>query len=122
LMDQKADTVRGSALTVWRQGKSIVTDRYRLTSWGEAGELGVELYDHQTDPDELLNLALDGEVSLLVDSLAQVLDRRWLASILVPDDLGRQVQNPPVAQKTPHLTPGDVYRLDGTLETRMSDE
>ena len=24
---------------------------------------------------------------------------------------------PPVAQKTPHLTPGDLYRLDGTLET-----
>lgn len=122
LIDQKADTVRGSALTVWRKGKSIATDRYRLTSWGEAGELGLELYDHQTDPDELRNLALDGEESPVLDSLTQVLERRWLASLQVPDGLGRQVAAPPVAQKTPHLTPGDLYGLDGTFETRISDQ
>ena len=121
LIDQEADSVRGSALTVWRKGKSIATDRYRLTSWGEAGELGMELYDHQTDPDELRNLALDAEESTVLDSLIQVLERRWLASRQVPDGLGRQVAAPPVAQKTPNLTPGDVYRLDGTLETMMSD-
>lgn len=122
LMDQEADTVRGSALTVWRKGKSIATDRYRLTSWGEAGKLGVELYDHQTDPDELRNLALDAEESSLLDSLTRVLERRWLASLEVPDGLGRQVADPPVAQKTPNLTPGDFYRLDGTLEIMKSDE
>lgn len=122
LMDQEADTVRGSALTVWRKGKSIATDRYRLTTWGEAGRLGMELYDHQTDPDELRNLALDAEESLLLDSLTRVLERRWLASLEVPDGLGRQVADPPVAQKTPNLTPGDLYRLDGTLETMKSDE
>ena len=32
LIDQEADTVRGSALTVWRKGESIATGRYRLTS------------------------------------------------------------------------------------------
>ena len=122
LIDQKADTVRGSALTVWRKGKSIVTDRYRLTSWGEAGALGMELYDHQTDPNELRNLALNAEESPVLDSLTQVLERRWLASLQVPDGLGRQVAAPPVAQKTPHLTPGDLYGLDGTLETRISDQ
>lgn len=122
LMDQTADTVRGSALTVWRKGKSIATDRYRLTSWGEAAALGMELYDHQMDPDELRNLALDAEESPVLDSLTQVLERRWLASLQVPDGLGRQVADPSVAQKTPHLTPGDLYRLDGTIETKMSDE
>ena len=122
LIDQEADTVRGSALTVWRKGKSIATDRYRLTSWGEGGELGMELYDHQTDPDELRNLALDAEELPVLDSLTRVLERRWLASLEVPDGLGRQVTAPPVAQKTPHLTPGDLYRWDGTLETMKSDE
>ena len=82
----------------------------------------VELYDHQTDPDELRNLALDGEESPVLDSLTQVLERRWLASLQVPDGLGRQVAAPPVAQKTPHLTPGDLYGLDGTFETRISDQ
>ena len=121
LIDQKADTVRGSALTVWRKGKSIATDRYRLTSWGEAGELGMELYDHQMDPDELRNLALDAEESPLLDSLGLVLERRWSAS-RGSRGLGRQVADPPVAQKTPNLTPGDVYRLDGTLEIMKHDE
>ena len=82
----------------------------------------MELYDHQTDPDELRNLALDAEESLLLDSLTRVLERRWLASLEVPDGLGRQVADPPVAQKTPNLTSGDLYRLDGTLETMKSDE
>jgi arylsulfatase A-like enzyme len=122
LMDQEADTVRGSALTVWRKGKSIATDRYRLTSWGQAGELGLELYDHQADPDELRNLALDGEKSPLMDSLVNVLERRWLASLRAPEGLGRQILDPPVAQKTPHLTPGDLYRLDGSIETLKTEE
>lgn len=115
LMDQEADTVRGSALTVWRKGKSIATDRYRLTSWGEAGELGMELYDHRTDPDELLNLALE-EDTRLRDSLLTVLDRRWRGATGVPDGIGRQVKDPPVAEKTPHLTHGDVHSLDGSIE------
>lgn len=122
LMDQEVDTVRGSALTVWRKGKSIATDRYRLTSWGEGGELGMELYDHRTDPDELRNLALDAEESPLLDSLVHVLDRRWLASLRAPEGLGRQILDPPVAQKTPHLTPGDLYRLDGSIETLKTEE
>jgi len=58
----------------------------------------------------------------VLDSLTRVLERRWLASLEVPDGLGRQVAAPPVAQKTPHLTPGDLYGLDGTLETMKSDE
>ena len=121
LIDQKADTVRGSALTVWRKGKSIVTDRYRLTSWGEAGALGLELYDHQTDPDELNNLALEDDPRLK-DSLVAVLERRWRGARAVPEGIGLQVENPPVAEKTPHLTHGDVHRLDGSIETLKAEE
>ena len=35
-------------------GYSMRTQRYRFTSWGD---LGSELYDHQTDPHEMVNLA-----------------------------------------------------------------
>jgi iduronate 2-sulfatase len=37
-------------------GYSLRTDRWRYTEWDQ-GEMGVELYDHETDPRELTNLA-----------------------------------------------------------------
>ncbi len=37
------------------RGHSIRTNRYRYTEWGD-GLFGAELYDHNTDPDELKNL------------------------------------------------------------------
>ncbi|MEM6470046.1 MAG: sulfatase [Planctomycetota bacterium] len=39
-------------------GCSVRDQRYRYTEWAE-GEKGVELYDHQSDPGEFRNLALD---------------------------------------------------------------
>lgn len=39
-------------------GRSIRTERYRYTEWDE-GLKGIELYDHQTDPNEWFNLATD---------------------------------------------------------------
>ncbi|MEZ6057031.1 MAG: sulfatase [Planctomycetaceae bacterium] len=44
-------------------GCSIRTDRYRYTEWGE-GKHGVELYDHQTDPQEFHNLAIKPTASV----------------------------------------------------------
>ncbi len=39
-------------------GRSIRTDRYRYTEWDD-GKRGAQLYDYQTDPGELKNLASD---------------------------------------------------------------
>ena len=39
-------------------GCSIRTHRWRLTEWADGRE-GVELYDHQSDPNEFHNLAID---------------------------------------------------------------
>jgi hypothetical protein len=48
--------VRDAALTQYATGYSIRTARYRYTEWGEGGDDGVELYDHQNDPQEMNNL------------------------------------------------------------------
>lgn len=67
LTENPSNAGRGYALTqVTRNGKSkdgaymgysLRTPRYRYTEWGEAGELGKELYDHDKDPHEMQNLA-----------------------------------------------------------------
>jgi iduronate 2-sulfatase len=38
-------------------GYTLRTDRWRFTEWGASGRDGRELYDHDTDPKELTNLA-----------------------------------------------------------------
>ena len=39
-------------------GRSVRTERFRYTEW-DFGKAGVELYDHEMDPDEFHNLAED---------------------------------------------------------------
>ncbi|MEL0096528.1 MAG: sulfatase [Planctomycetaceae bacterium] len=48
--------VRSSAFTQYANGYSIRTSRYRYTEWGEHASLGAELYDHESDPSELINI------------------------------------------------------------------
>ncbi len=48
---------RSTALTQIDGGYSLRTDRFRYTEWGPDGRDGTELYDHQTDPQEMINLA-----------------------------------------------------------------
>lgn len=42
----------------WFMGRSVRTERYRYTEW-DGGKKGVQLYDYETDPGELKNLADD---------------------------------------------------------------
>lgn len=58
-------------------GCSIRTDRYRYTEWGE-GEHGIELYDHQTDPQEFQNLARspDADSQRIISRLRPLLRSR----------------------------------------------
>ena len=84
--------IRNSALTKWKNGYSIKTENFRLTKWGENGELGYELYDHSKDKEELKNLVNDTNYSLLLDSLKIEIDIRIADAKLKPKGIGRQFE------------------------------
>ncbi len=56
-------------------GYSIRTTRYRYTEWDE-GRHGVELYDHQEDPNEYVNLARAPHMQETVERLRKLLAER----------------------------------------------
>ena len=113
IIDNQSSDIRESALTRWRNGYSIKTKRYRLTSWGENGELGFELYDHQRDKQELINLASKVGYKGVVDSLKIVLQKRVADARLKPNSLGRQFEKVNELQKAPNLTYGDLHDSKG---------
>jgi arylsulfatase A-like enzyme len=61
---------RGNAQTGNVMGYSLRTDRYRYTEWGNRG---VELYDHERDPEENVNIAGRPENKVLVERLSRQL-------------------------------------------------
>jgi len=64
-------------------GYSMRTDRYRFTEWLVRGTdfRAYELYDHQSDPDENINLAVATEHKPLVDELKRKLHSGWKAAV-----------------------------------------
>ena len=72
--------VRESAFTQYDSGYSIKTLRYRYSEWGEDGGAGAELYDHQTDPHELKNLAADPRQKQRAQQLSRQLRQRIAAA------------------------------------------
>lgn len=57
VLKDASSTARTSAFTQYATGYSIRTVRYRYVEWGKDGSDGAELYDHQSDPQEMTNLA-----------------------------------------------------------------
>jgi iduronate 2-sulfatase len=83
---------RKSALTQYMGGYSLRTARYRYTQWGPNGQDGAELYDHQSDPEELINLVSQPEHAPTVKRLAGQLQQRIAAATRVPEGL-KQIRN-----------------------------
>ncbi|MDZ4851515.1 MAG: sulfatase [Pirellulaceae bacterium] len=78
---------RGSATAMGRgpdtfMGHSIRTDRWRYTEWldPKKEEAGRELYDHENDPAESVNLAVDPAYNSVVSDLAGQLRAGWKAA------------------------------------------
>ena len=69
----RADGQKGRAISV---GRSVRTERYRYTEWGE-GKDGAELYDHDNDPLEMHNLAADPQFAGVVQDLKMMLHAGW---------------------------------------------
>ncbi len=64
-------------------GHALRTDRYRLVEWTVSGKefREYELYDHQSDPGENVNLAKRPEHAGLVKELAGVLRAGWRGAV-----------------------------------------
>lgn len=75
LKDPEASWQRAAYTQVRRNtfmGRSVRTERWRYTEWDD-GKAGVELYDHDNDPNEYKNLAHDPAYSDRVKELAVLL-------------------------------------------------
>ena len=115
LMKNVNASVRGSALTRWRNGYSIKTKRYRLTKWGSNGELGYELYDHKNDNNELINLAKNQNYKVVMDSLKLIIELRIAEACIKPEGLGRQFENVKPMFKAKNITFGDIHDINGEI-------
>lgn len=76
---------REDALTHYANGYSLRTERYRYSEWGEAGAEGSELYDHESDPAEMVNLAGLAEHAGTLKRLSARLRERVAAARAKPD-------------------------------------
>lgn len=77
LGDPSADWKRPAYTQVKRgdlPGYSVRTERWRYTEWA-GGASGVELYDHETDPEEQKNLATVSEFQPIVTEMRGLLRR-----------------------------------------------
>lgn len=58
----------------WFMGYSVRTERYRYTEWDE-GRKGTQLFDYDTDPEELKNLADDPRFTAVKNEMKQLLKK-----------------------------------------------
>ena len=113
IIENKSSDVRKSALTRWRNGYSIRTERFRLTKWNINGDFQYELYDHKFDEEELNNLALDSSYSLIRDSLIHTINRRIIQADMKPEGIGRQIENVKPTPRITNVTYGDIHNENG---------
>jgi arylsulfatase A-like enzyme len=108
MIKDSAEEGRGFALSQVMRGQrngtpimgwSIRTRQWRYTEWDE-GKQGKELYDHETDPKEITNLAQDEAHAKIVADLSQKLQEATAKT------LPRNGKIPPVMENTwaPNLT------------------
>ena len=75
------------------QGYSIKTNRYRFIRWTHKDINYYELYDHNYDTEENINLVNDPKYNKVTDSLKIILNNRITTARKKPNGLGRQFEN-----------------------------
>jgi uncharacterized sulfatase len=63
-----------------KMGRSVRTEKYRYTEW-DGSAAGAELYDQDTDPKQLKNLASDPAQAKTVAELKALLQGGWKAAL-----------------------------------------
>ncbi len=94
-VDDPAARPRSAALTQFGTGYALRGDRYRYVEWGEDGRDGAELYDHASDPKEMVNLAGRAEHAKTVTELSDALHARIRKARQVPAGLKQLDERPP---------------------------
>ena len=62
-------------------GRTIRTERYRYTEWGDEAERGRELYDYDVDPNETVNIVDFPENTELIAHLSERLHAGWRGAL-----------------------------------------
>jgi arylsulfatase A-like enzyme len=87
LLDNPDRPWKSGAFSQYPRGKvmghSLRTDRYRYTEWTEPGQkaVGIELYDHEHDPAENVNLAGHPDQQQRIRALSKQLRAGWQAAL-----------------------------------------
>ena len=87
VLNDPAARPRQAALTQYASGYSIRTLRYRYTEWGAQGADGAELYDHESDAKEMINLANRPQHQTTAKRLSRLLHARIEDARLAPEGL-----------------------------------
>jgi uncharacterized sulfatase len=84
LLDDPQRAWKAGAFTQVKRGKfmgrTVRTERWRYTEWDD-GKEGVELYDHDKDPAESVNLAKDPKHADTVATLKKLLHAGWKGAL-----------------------------------------
>ncbi len=86
-----AAIVRDSAFSQCYGGYSLRVKDFRITIWGKDGQAGVELYDHRTDPAEMVNVAGQQDYQQIQDALFVRIKERIAQARLAPQGQQRVV-------------------------------
>ena len=79
LLKNAARPWKKGAFTYHNAGTSVRTDRWRYTEWG--GPDHAELYDHESDPREITNLARDPKHASTAAELSRLMKGGWRAAL-----------------------------------------